>query len=88
MAFFSSSYDPATYVTTEKNQSLIFESFVSFIPMTSLANDFCSGSTGGVAGPKALYRGFLLGEYVYSLGSPPGGGATDIIFVGYPSADT
>ena len=32
--------------------------------------------------PQAVYRGFLSGEYVYSVGSPPPG-ASDIIIVGY-----
>lgn len=31
---------------------------------------------------QPIYRGKLGGEYVYSLGSPPGG-ASDIIIVGY-----
>jgi hypothetical protein len=30
---------------------------------------------------RPLYRGFLSGSYVYSVGSPPGGGATDIVIV-------
>ena len=29
-----------------------------------------------------IYRGRLAGVYVYSTGSPPGGGATDIVIIG------
>lgn len=30
---------------------------------------------------RPLYRGRLSGSFVYSVGSPPGGGATDIVIV-------
>jgi len=33
-------------------------------------------------GPQPVYRGFLSGQYVYSVGSPPTG-ASDVIIVGY-----
>lgn len=37
-------------------------------------------SPGGGGGPVYWYRGTLPGPtYVYSLGAPPGGGATNII---------
>ena len=32
---------------------------------------------------QAVYRGLLASAYVYSTGSPPGGGATNIVIVGY-----
>ncbi|MFA6049666.1 MAG: hypothetical protein WC761_00445 [Candidatus Paceibacterota bacterium] len=32
---------------------------------------------------SAIYRGRLAGNYVYSTGTPPGGGATDIVIIGY-----
>ena len=39
------------------------------------------GNLGGTI-IQPIYRGKLGGEYVYSLGSPPGG-ASDIIIIGY-----
>lgn len=32
---------------------------------------------------RPIYRGILAGSYVYSIGSPPGGGATFITIIGY-----
>jgi len=34
-------------------------------------------------GPQAVYRGRIGTAYVYSIGSPPGGGAIEIAIVGY-----
>ena len=38
--------------------------------------------SGSVSTVQYIYRGRLAGNYVYSTGSPPGGGATDIVVIG------
>ena len=49
----------------------------------TLANDLnLIGIIGVPDVSQPIYRGKLGGEYVYSIGSPPGG-ASDIIIVGY-----
>lgn len=32
---------------------------------------------------QAVFRGLLGAAYVYATGSPPGGGATNIVIIGY-----
>ena len=49
----------------------------------TLANDLnLIGTTGVPDVSQPIYRGKLGGEYIYSLGSPPGG-ASDIVIIGY-----
>jgi len=50
----------------------------------TLANDLnLIGITGVPDVSRPIYRGLVGSVYVYSLDSPPGGGATDIIIIGY-----
>jgi len=46
----------------------------------SLSTPFLS--SGGAVATQTVYRGKVGTAYVYSVGSPPGGGAVDIVIVG------
>jgi len=49
----------------------------------TLANDLNEIGTVTIGTPlQPVYRGFLSGQYVYSVGTPPPG-ASDVIIVGY-----
>lgn len=49
-----------------------------------LANDLnLIGTTGVPDVSQPIYRGLVGSVYVYSIGSPPGGGAIDIVIIGY-----
>lgn len=52
---------------------------------TPAAQDFSivAPEAAAAASTSAIYRGRLGANYVYSTGTPPGGGATDIVIIGY-----
>jgi hypothetical protein len=50
--------------------------------------NFLSPALGNYSSPtvqvsQPIYRGYISGNYVYSTGTPPGGGAINIVVVGY-----
>lgn len=51
----------------------------STLPTTYVTTTIISGS---VTATQYVYRGRIGSVYIYSIGSIPGGGATDIIIVG------
>lgn len=73
MADYSNTGSLLTGITTEGQQADYYPDF------SILASTVVTGSAGL---PIPIYRGKLLGEYVYSTGTPPPG-ATDIVIIGY-----
>lgn len=51
-------------------------------PLSQDFNGIYDGNNINITSQLPIYRGKVGGEYVYSVGSPPGG-ASDIIIVGY-----
>jgi hypothetical protein len=68
-----------TYTIASWNMGTCISSFQ--VKLFSLSAPFLSSSTSSTT--QAVYRGKVGSTYVFNVGSPPGGGATDIAIVGY-----
>jgi hypothetical protein len=75
-------YNPDTEISTINTANINANIFYAG-RTDELANDLNEIGTIGISQTlQPLYRGFLSGEYVYSLGTAPIG-ATDIVIIGY-----
>lgn len=78
---FTGSFDTKSVLGDLLNSLVVSEQKSYF---TSSFNAPESSQTTVVEGQlRPIYRGVVGGTYVYSIGSPPGGGATFITIIGY-----
>lgn len=78
---FTGSFDRSPPLGTVKNEVALARIKSYFTG--SFRHDIVTSTTTIEGQSRPIYRGILAGSYVYSIGSPPGGGATFITIIGY-----